>query len=296
MAAFSSIAIGGALAAGAIGGAIKGSQKTPGTQLTSTPSYSGALSANEKQLQQQAIQQYLQQINQTNQLEQGIGALDPLRQQAISGYGDILSGQAMQATPQELQQIEQLRQAQIGLGTQDINRLLGQAQSQTNQLAGVRGLRGQALGELQGQNTQMAAQQIGNVVNQAGVQAAQQVMDNPFRRISAQQQALQQGLTYQDQLRQNAVQNRQLAANPAMLNYYQQGRAQQTTETTPSSGGGFWNGLAGGLSGGAAGLGLGTSVANLGSTMGATGGMMNNPINSQVANTPFTYRSDFLGT
>jgi hypothetical protein len=178
----------------------------------------------------------------------------------LQGYQDVLGGQAFQASPEELQQIDQLRQAQIGLGTQDINRLLGQATSQTNQMAGVRGLRGQALAQLQGQNNQAAAQQIGNVVNSANMQAAQQAMENPFRRVAAQTPFMQQGLSYQDQLRQQAIQNRQLAANPAMLNYFQQGRS--TQQMTPGQSGGFWGAVGGGLGGAAGGLGLGVGVAD----------------------------------
>lgn len=276
------------LGVGALGGAISGAMKSKGPNIQSAYMPAGP---EEQRLQQQALQQYMQQLQQTQQFEQGIGALDPLRQQAISGYGDILSGQAMQATPQELQQIEQLRQAQIGLGTQDINRLLGEATGQTNQMAGVRGLRGQALAELQGRNVDTAGREIGNVVNNAGVMAAQQVMDNPYRRIAAQQPALQQGLTYQDQLRQQAINNRQLAANPGMLNYFQQGRA--TQQVQPSQGGGFMGGLSGAISGAGAGIGFGSALSGLGST-GSTGGMMNNPMNSAAVNTPFSYRSQFL--
>jgi hypothetical protein len=259
------------LGLGAVGGMVAGSRKTPGTKLA--PAY-GEVGEQEKQLQQQAMQQYLQQLAQTQQFEQGISQLDPLRQQALQGYQDVLGGQAFQASPQELQQIDQLRQAQIGLGTQDINRLLGEATSQTSQMAGVRGLRGQALAQLQGQNNQAASQQIGNVVNSANMQAAQQAMENPFRRVAAQTPFMQQGLTYQDQLRQQAIQNRQLAANPAMLNYFQQGRA--TQQVTPSSGGGFLGGLAGAISGAGAGLGFGNALSGLGGLGGGAssiGGM-----------------------
>lgn len=278
----------GTAAAGALGGAISGSKKTPGTVMQNAY---GAVGDQERKMQQQAMQQYLRSIGLMNEQDQAISELSPLRQQSLQGIQGLLSGQAMQATPEELQQIEQLRQAQIQLGTQDINRLLGEATGQTAASAGVRGLRGQALAELQGRNVQAAGQQIGNVVNQAGVMAAQQVMDNPYRRIAAQSPFLQQGLTYQDQLRQNAAQNRTLASNPGLLQYFQQGR--QQVGTTPSSGGGLGGAIGGFLSGGAAGAGLGSQLGGLtGGFGGRVGGGAGALTGSQqaAASTPFSYR------
>lgn len=239
----------GAGALGGIGGAIKGAKGTPAVNRLA------AAGADETALLAKARQQYQQQLNQIRAQEQGISALDPLRQQALGGFQGVLGGQAFQASPEELAQIDQLRQAQIQLGTQDIQRLLGEAIGQTTASAGVRGLRGQALAQLQGQNVQSAAQQIGNVVNTAGVQAAQQAMENPYRRVAAQTPFLQQGLTYQDQLRQQAIQNRQLASNPALLGYYQGERQSAGQLNTPAQRGSIADALAGFAGGGAAAFG-----------------------------------------
>lgn len=244
---------------GALGGAIKGAKGTAAVNRYVAPG------AAENKLVNQAQGQYNKQLGLIDQQQAGLAALDPLRQQALQGYQGVLDGSAFQANQQDLSQIGQLRDAQIQLGTQDIQRLLGEATGMTNSQAGVRGLRGQALAQLQGQNTQQAAQQIGSVVNQANAQAAQMAIDNPYRRVAAQGQAMQTGLTYQDQLAQQAIQNRQLASNPALLSYYQGNRSQQGSLNTPKQGGGFLDGVVGGLSGAAAGAGAaGQALAGYG--------------------------------
>jgi len=252
MPALSSIAL-GVGAAGALGGAISGAQGRTQTSTSNIPE----AGPQERQLQQDAIAQYLQQRRLIDEQQAGLSQLDPFRTQALQGLQGIASGQAFQATPEELANINALRQAQIQLGTQDFSQQFQDLANRTNASAGIRGLRGQALGELQGQNLRTMGSQIGNIVNTAGVQAAQSAIENPYRRVAAQMPALQTGLTYQDELRQRAIQNRQLASNPALLGYFQQGRManQSTTQRIPGGG------IAGAIGGGVAGFGGGFNNA-----------------------------------
>lgn len=251
-------------AMGGTGGAIAGARGSRQYTEVSTPE----AGPEERQLQQRAIEQYLQSIGLIGQQEQAATSLDPFRNQALQGLQNVMSGQAFQSTPEEMANIEALRQAQVNLGTQDIGRLLGQNLTRTAGSAGVRGLRGQALSTLQGKNMELAGREIGNVVNTAGLQAAQQQMENPYRRVAAQSPVMQMGLTYQDQLRQNAFQNRQLASNPALLGYFQQGRGMNARTTQVVPGGGFWGAVQGNQMGSMAGLGAGMSA------MGGMSGMM----------------------
>lgn len=246
-------AIGGIL--GGVGGLISGAKGTPTQrQITSR----GPASPEERQLQQEAMQQYLAQIGLLGGVEQNVESLDPLRQAALAQQMGVLSGSAFTATPEELQNIENIRQAQIQAGSQDIQDFLNRGQSQVTQSAGLRGLRGQALGQLQGDVLRAGAQQYGNLVNTAGLQAAQSAMQTPYNRVGAQAGAAATGLSYQDQLRQQAIQNRQMASNPALLGYYSNLR--DTVSTTPGSGGGFLSGITGAITGGLAGFGQGTGI------------------------------------
>lgn len=238
--------------AGALGGAMAGSQKNQVTQTTQLP---GA-TEEERDLQRRSLEQYLAQLEQANRQEQQMQQLDPLRQQALQGYQDILSGQALQASPLDLQNIENIRRAQVQLGTQDIQSQLGDLLGQTANSAGLRNLRGQAFAELQGQNMEQAARQVGNVVNTAGLQAAQATQAAPYQRLQAQSPFLQQGLSYQDQLRQQAFANRQALQSPALMDSLLRERLASASTTQTQPGGGF----AGALSGALGGLGQGAKV------------------------------------
>lgn len=257
MAAISSIIAGAGLASGLVGGAVAGARGSSQTERTTVAPATGQ----ERELQRRAIDQYLQQIAQINQQQAMAQGLDPLRQQGLESMQGILSGQAFSNNPQELQQINAIREAQIRLGTQDIERQLGERIAQTNAAAGVRGLRGQALGSMQQQNTRLAGEQIGNVVNSAGLQAAQMAAENPYRRLAIQAPMAQNALSYADQLRQQAIQNRQLAANPALLDYMQRERIGSATTTRSTPGGGFLGGLTGAIGGAAGGFNMGVQGA-----------------------------------
>lgn len=261
MAAVTSAVAAGVTAASAIGGAIKGARGTPSQSVTQKQSI-GAKTDLQQNLERQSLQNFQRQQALAGQAEQQIGAADQLRDPAIQAYLQQISGEAFQATPQELQNIQNIRQAMVDLGTQDINRQLQQGITAATSGAAARGLRGQALGQLRGQVAEGALQQVGNISNQANLFAAQQAMSQPFQRVGAQQAALQQGLSYGDVLRQQAMQNRQMLQSPFLLQQEQQARLQQgtTTQNTPGQPGGFW----GGVTGAAAGLGTGLATgANL---------------------------------
>jgi hypothetical protein len=259
---------------GALGGAVTGARGSGGMQQTTS---FGAAGRDERKLQRQSMDQYLQSLQQLQQDQNYINQTDPLRQQALGIYQQGLDG-SLTASPQQLEAINQVRNAQIQLGTQGLEEQLGQRLRQTAGSAGVRGLRGQALAELQGQNLQMIGREVGNITNQAGLQAAQQAYLAPQQQMNY----AQQGMTYADQLRQQAFNNRQLAANPALLGMYQRERMGASTVSSPSQGGGFWGGLGGALAGAGSGFGGVANAAGALRGLGSGGGGMTNAFGGQI--------------
>ena len=265
---------------GAVSSGVKAAQAAFGGgrgDTTSNRVYTPPKSAQEMQLERDSMANYRRQQGLAGEMEQGIGAADQMRDPAIQAYMDQISGQAFQATPQELQQIQTLRDAMIQQGSQGINQFVDQGLDQATSGAAARGLRGQAMGELRGRVLEQGAQQMGALQNNANTFAAQQAINNPFQRVQAQQNALQQGLTYGDMLRQNAMQNRQQLQNPVLMqslaNQRMAGRGQDQYTTTPSQGlfGGLAAGVGGLAKGAQAGIDLYESGQKLGNMMGGGG-------------------------
>lgn len=252
--------LGGAAVSG-LGGAVKGAKGTPEQTVTEKADIAPA-GATEQALQQQSLEQYTQAQNLAKQYEQNLGGAQSFQDLARQQAQNILSGQAMQLTPQEQQQIADMRQALINQGQYDINlqtqRGIGNAQMD----AANRGLRGQAMGALQGQVMQAGTEALGRISMDANRQAAQAAMSMPYQRIGAQQGIIGQGMTLADQLRQQAMQNRMALQNPALMGMLNNERiaGAARTRTTPQSGGGFWDAVAGGLAGAGSGANIGANV------------------------------------
>lgn len=284
----------GSAVAGGVGGAIKGGKGTPDesklTSQTQTTTLPGA-SRQERDLQSQALQAFQRQQQLAQGQEQSAAQFDPLRQQAMQGFSDIIGGGAFNLTPDEMARLQQQQQALVAQGQAPIERLLEERMRGVLDSAGGRNLRGQALGALQGQVLQAGAQELGDITRQANAITAQQALQIPGQRIAAQSPFLQGGISFADNLRQQAIQNQQALSNPALLQSMLSQRLAQGTTTTsgnttiPGQRGGFGGALLGGLTGGAIGaktagnvftglekFGFGNSLGN-----GAGGGSSNNP-------------------
>lgn len=252
----------GAALVGGIGGAIKGAKGTKAqvqnNTSTTTTNIAGP-GANELAMQQEALKNYFAQSQLANQYQSSLDSADPYQAAARQSAMGILDGSAYQATPQEVAQIAAIRNASVQQGMQDINAGLDQRFQQINQSAGMRGLRGQALAQQQGDSIRAGTQAATSLQNQANLVAAQQMQQAPLSRIQSQQFAMGQGLSFADQLRQQAQSNLQQAANPALMQMMQNERLAAATRTTsgqqvtPGQKGSFTDALLGGL-GGAAGM------------------------------------------
>lgn len=256
--------------AGMIGGGITGFRGTPDqytyqdqTQETTLK----AKDATQRAMEQQSYQQYLKQLQATNLQQQIAQEADPLRQAALQQQLQVISGEAFGGpSEQELGQINQLRSAMIGQGQDDIQKFLTENMRQTVSGAASRGLRGQALAELEGRVLETGNEQFGNLVQQANLVAAQNAISLPQQRMAMQNQAATGGLNYAQLLQQQALQNRNLTQNPYLLTQLQNERLQtasqkgNVTNMTPGQKGGFWNGITGMFGGMAAGAGAGQQM------------------------------------
>lgn len=197
-------------------------------------------SETEGQLKRTAIDQYGKQIG---LIDGGAGTLNQtqgLSDASINQQLGTINGQGFDLTPDEQARIMAQRSAFIQAGQGDIQNNLQENIGNVQQSAGVRGLRGQAVGELAGRATAGAGKDYANLVGQANATAAQQAVALPQQRLQIQNQAAQQGMTFAETLRQNAIANRQTAANPAILgNLTQERLAGSTTQNlvdNPASG------------------------------------------------------------
>lgn len=272
-------AVGGA---GAAGGAIAGARGTPdqvNTQTGSSENYGkqqttfGPQSAQEQMLRQQSLNNYLAQQGMAQNYEQNIAGAQGIQNQAQAGIGQVLGGQAFSLTPQEQQAIQAQRDAMVGQSTADINKLLDQRLMEVGQQAGERGVRGQALSQLQGDQVRTAAEQYGNSVRQADLLSAQQSLSQPYQRVAAQSPFLQQGANFASQMQLQAQQNRLATQNPYLLNLLNDERLKGGITSTDAKGytsgqdvgkgeaGSFWGAVQGGLQGAAAGASAGSKAA-----------------------------------
>lgn len=265
-------AAGSAVAGVASGGKGSDDRVTSNSGSTVSRTEFAPASQQEADLQKKSLENYMAQQGMLGQQEQSLqSTYDPLRQQAATAAGDVLSGQAFNLSPEEQMRIDNTRQALIQAGQGDIQKYLDENLGGIQASAGNRNLRGQAVTSLQGKALETSADQYGNLVAQANLTAAQQAQSQPLARIGAQQGQIQQGLTLGEMLRQNAIQNRTTAQSPALLDLLRNERMAGGTRTNmqadlsriPGAQGSVGNALVGGIAGGLGGFKAGTDIANL---------------------------------
>lgn len=261
MPALTSIALGlGAL--GAVGGAISGGSD----EVTTSGRNVAPPSQRELDLQNQSMSNYLQQLAMANQQESAIGQGQGLQETSRGTLQDVIGGEAFNINPEQQNQINAIRQASVDAGTGNIQQFVNQNLSDVSNSAGVRGLRGQAVSELQGRAIGEGARQIANLQGQANVTAAQQSLDVPFRQAQLQGSLANSNSNFMENLRNQAMQNRQQLQNPVLMQTLQQERQgnASTTTTNPGSFGKAVGGALGGFGSVANGtLGFANGVRNL---------------------------------
>ncbi len=281
--------IGSAVASG-VGGAVKGAKGTP-EQVTTQEQQTKIQGAGgiEQGLQRSSLENYNQAQQQAQGLEGQIGAAQSFQEQARQAAQGILGGQAFNVTPEEQMRIQGLRDALVQQGTADVGFQTQQGLQKALGSAAGRGLRGQALGALQGQVLESQQRNVRDIANQANTMAAQQYMQAPQQRIAAQQGIIGQGLSLADLLRQQAFQNRNTLQDPTLMNTLQRerlaGASQVTRGVVPGQKGSFADALAGGLAGASGGV---SNVANIAGTFRN----FNNPTGQGYQNSGGGFTSD----
>lgn len=264
MAVSTSAAILGSGAISALGGAISGGSDSSST----TQGYVPPPGEQEQRLQEQSFQNYLQQQQIQNQMEQGISGGQPLQDTSRQTLQNIIGGQAFDVDPNTQARIQGVRDATIAAGRTDIQKFLDENMSGLSRSAGQRGVRGQALSELQGRGVSASADQYGRLIQGANVTAANQALNMPLQYAQLQGGFANQNSNFADALRQQAFNNRQQLQNPALMQALQRDRlgAASQTNTQQGSLGGAIGGALGGFGAGAAG------GANLANAFGGGGG------------------------
>lgn len=245
------MAVGTGLALGLgslVGGLAGGSDETQTRTVNIAPP-----SGMERDAQEKSWQSYLQQLNLAQQGEQGIQGGAGVQGAARQSLESILGGQAFNLTPEEQQRIQDIRSSMISQGSDEVQKMINENIQRANASAATRGVRGQALSELQGRGISAGAEQMGNLVQQANLVAAQQAQQAPLQRIGLQGGLANQNANFMEQLRQQAIANRQALQNPVLMNNLQQERmaAAGVTNTNPAS---FGDIAGGALAGAGAGI------------------------------------------
>lgn len=279
---FGAIAAAGTAGGGAVAGGLAATggvpdQRVGGRTSSASETYTefGPKSAQLSDIQNRALQNYFAQLSLAEGLDRSANdpyaqmIQDQSRQTALGG----LSGELFNATPEEIDRIEQLRLAQIQQARTPIEQMLSERITQLTGNAANRGVRGQALNEIYGQAMRGSADTLARSVDAAGTQASQAMLDNPFRRAQAQLGLASQGASFADQMRQQAIQNRQMLSNPAIMGalqdeYFRSGRQYSNTNqnnmNTQYGRGATWQDIVGGgFRGAAAGMSIAKDAAGM---------------------------------
>ena len=190
----------------------------------------------QQRLEQASLSNFQRQQQLAAFQEAGLKGLGGIQQQGRDVLGDIAGGQAFALSPEEQARIDQLRGANIAAGTGAVNELLNQRLAEVQAQAAARGVRGQALSQLQTGAVAEGARSLERQTLEANRIAAEQALALPGQRVGI-QAGVGQGLaTIQQQAQQQAIENRQLLQNPALLQQLQQERLatgrQRTTGTS----------------------------------------------------------------
>lgn len=213
-----------------------GTQTTSGVQQTTFDSRS----REEQQLLDASIENYGKQQALVDQQTEDIQARSGVQTAARSGLTSILGGDAFNLSAGEQANIDRLRQANIDVGSNAVNELLTQRLGEVSADAARRGVRGQAFSQLQGDALGEAAKSLERTTLDANRLASQQAIDMPATRVGIQAGTAGQFAGFQDELQQQAIQNRQALQDPvamqALLDERLKGGKTTTGGTTSTDG------------------------------------------------------------
>jgi hypothetical protein len=186
-------------------------------------------------LEQSSLDAFRRQQQLAAQSEADIAARAGLQEAGRGALSDIAGGEAFALSPEEQARIDQLRQTEIDVGSNEINRLLDQRLGELQANLAQRGVRGQAASQLQADVLGEGARSLESRILAANQNAAQQALALPGQRVGIQADVGQNLATFQDQARQQAIQNRQALQDPVLLQQLRDERLKTATTRTSGS-------------------------------------------------------------
>lgn len=213
-----------------------GTQSKTGTsQTTFDPR-----SRQEQSLLDASIGAYGDQKKLVDQQTRDIQARSGVQTSARGTLQDVLGGNAFDLSQGEQGRINSLRDANIAASSNAVNDLLTQRLGEVSADAARRGVRGQAFSQLQGDALGEAAKSLERSTLDANKLASQQAIDMPASRVGIQAGTAGQFADFQDQLQQQAIQNKQALQDPValqqMLDERLKGGKTVTGDTTSTTG------------------------------------------------------------
>lgn len=211
-----------------------GSESTTGGTTSNQTSQTtfAPRSHEEQQLLDASIANFQKQQGLVSDFEGRIGARQGVQDQAQTGLGQILGGQAFNLTSDEEARINRLRQSGIDVGSNAVNSVLNERLGELQADAARRGIRGQAVSQLQTGVLGEAAKSLERTTLEANRIAAQQAIDLPGARAGVQAQTAGQFANFADVAAQQAIQNRQSLQDPVALQQLLDERLRGGTTTT----------------------------------------------------------------
>lgn len=178
---------------------------------------------------------YLYQQALQDRLEGQSGFRYGLENQAGGVYEDLMSGAAYEYTPTELNRARDFSNLQTQRTGNEVNRFLDERLAGISSDAAGRGLRGQAVTQLETGATTAAADLLQRRLLEQQMQEMNMLDQMSGRRIQGQAGAAGAMQNYGTGLQQQAISNRQIMQNPALLNMLREDRKMQGVQIAPNA-------------------------------------------------------------
>lgn len=193
------------------------SDKSSNTSSNTSQTTFAAAGKTEKELLDASVSNFKAQQTLVGDAEAQIKANQALENQAQGTVGSVLGGGAFALSRDEQNRINALRGANIDAGTMSVNKMLDDRLANLQADAARRGIRGQAVSQLQTGALAVGAESLDRNTLEANRIAAEQAISMPGQRVGIQAQTAGQFADFADAARQQAIQNRADLQDPVAL-------------------------------------------------------------------------------
>lgn len=211
------------------------SSTVKGTNTATQQTTFAPASKTEQELRDASISNFKAQQDLVDQSGADIAARGGVQGSARDALGNILGGGAFDLTPGEQARINALRQSSIDVGSNAVNDILNQRLGDLSADNARRGLRGQAVSQLQTGVLSEAAKSLERQTLAANQTAAQQAISMPGQRVGIQAGTAGQFADFADLAKQQAITNRQALQDPIALHQMLDERLKGGTTTSTNT-------------------------------------------------------------